>query len=632
MDTRARTAACLFVLPLLIWSAGVARAQSAPPRRVEPASVLPTPLQGIGIDQRLGEVLPLDLPFRDETGRTVRLGDYFGARPVILTLAYYECPMLCTQVLNGVVRSLRALPFTVGKEFEIVTVSFNPDEKPALASAKKAEYIASYGRPEAAAGWHFLTGDQPSISAIARAAGFRYRRDEESGQYIHASGIMVLTPDGVLARYFYGIDYAPRDLRLGLVEASAGRIGTPADRALLFCFHYDPATGKIQRADVEPRASRWCAHYRRLSRVRVRVAQARTNGAPACGPRGPRVRQHFPLFPEAASTVAGKVDALYFGLITIAGLFGTLIALLVLYFAIRYRRRSPNEVGAAIHGSIALEIVWTVIPLGIVLVIFVWSASVFFEIRRPPRGAMDVYVVGKQWMWKFQHVGGEREINELHVPVGRPVRLTMGAEDVIHAVYVPEFRVKMDVVPGRTTTLWFEATKAGRYHLFCAEYCGTQHSGMIGWVVAMDPADFQAWLSGGTAEGSLASRGERRFQDLGCSGCHRAGAQGRGPVLEGLFGSKVQLQDGQTVVADENYIRESIMNPIAKVVAGFQPRDADLPGPGRRRGPSGDHRLYQVAGGAAATDAGSLGPIRRVMSWTVLPWLSGPTISTSATV
>jgi len=269
--------------------------------------------------------------------------------------------------------------------------------------------------------------------------------------------------------------------------------------------------------------------------------------------------------------MAGRVDALYFVLIAISAFFSILIATLVIYFAIRYRRRSPDEVGADFHGGNTLEIVWTVIPLCIVLVIFVWSAKIFFDLQRAPQGSMDVYVIARQWMWKFQHVDGQREINELHVPVGRPVRLTMGSEDVIHSLFVPSFRVKMDVVPGRTSTLWFQATKAGRYHLFCAEYCGTQHSGMIGWVVAMEPTDFQAWLSGGAGEGSLASAGQKLFQDLACNTCHRADTLGRGPVLEGLFGTQVVLQNGQTVVADENYIRESIVSPQSKLVAGFQP-------------------------------------------------------------
>jgi cytochrome c oxidase subunit 2 len=240
-------------------------------------------------------------------------------------------------------------------------------------------------------------------------------------------------------------------------------------------------------------------------------------------------------------------------------------------FAIRFRRRSESERPAAILGSVVLEMVWTAVPLAIVLVVFVWAADVFFDIKRVPPDAMEVYVVGKRWMWKAQHLTGQREINELHVPVGKPVRLMLTSEDVIHSFYVPAFRVKQDAVPGRYSTLWFEATKPGRYHLFCAEYCGTRHWGMIGWVTAMEPTEFQAWLSGGTAGQSLAGAGQLLFQDLGCGTCHRPDSLARGPNLEGLFGNPVRLADGRTITADETYIRESIVTPSAKVVNGFQP-------------------------------------------------------------
>jgi len=202
---------------------------------------------------------------------------------------------------------------------------------------------------------------------------------------------------------------------------------------------------------------------------------------------------------------------------------------------------------------------------------FVWGASVFFSMNRPPRGALETYAVAKQWMWKFEHVDGRREINELHVPVGRDVRLTMISQDVIHSFYVPAFRVKQDVLPGRYTTIWFQATKPGSYHLFCAEYCGTSHSGMIGRVVVMEPAQYQLWLAGSTGEGSLAAGGQKLFRDLACETCHRGDTGARGPDLAGLFGKPVTLQAGNKVVADESYIRDSIVNPAGKVVFGYQP-------------------------------------------------------------
>ena len=278
----------------------------------------------------------------------------------------------------------------------------------------------------------------------------------------------------------------------------------------------------------------------------------------------------FPLWPTRASTVAGQVDALYIFLVTLSVLMSSTIFVLILYFATRYRRQKGN-VPEQIEGSTILEITWSISPLLLFMVIFAWGALIYFHERTPPRDATEVYVVAKQWMWKLQHEEGQREINELHIPVGRDVKLIMTSQDVIHSFYVPAFRLKQDVLPGRYTTLWFRATKPGTYHLFCAEYCGTMHSGMIGQVVVLEPAQYEAWLGGGAPTGSLATTGEALFQQLACSTCHRSDTQGRGPNLVGVFGSKVMLEDGRTVVADEDYIRESILSPSSKVVAGFKP-------------------------------------------------------------
>lgn len=215
-----------------------------------PSTRLPQLLTEIGLDQKLNAQVPLDLPFVDEAGRPVTLGDYFGKRPVVLTLVYYECPMLCTQVLNGLSSSIGVLQFDVGREFDIVTVSFDPQETPDLASAKKASYVERYARPGAAGGWHFLTGSQKSIEALTKAVGFRYAYNGSTDQYAHVSGIMILTPDGKLSRYFYGIEYGPRDLRLALIEAADRKIGTPVDQLLLYCFHYDPKSAKYSVAVV----------------------------------------------------------------------------------------------------------------------------------------------------------------------------------------------------------------------------------------------------------------------------------------------------------------------------------------------------------------------------------------------
>ena len=280
---------------------------------------------------------------------------------------------------------------------------------------------------------------------------------------------------------------------------------------------------------------------------------------------------NIPLFPQQASNFASHVDGLYFFILGVTGFFALLVVTLVTIFAIRYRRRHAAEVGQAVHGALALEITWTVIPLVLAMAMFYWGAVVYFDMAKPPQNAMEVYTVGKRWMWKFQHVTGQREINELHIPVNTPIKLLIGSEDVIHSVYVPAFRVKMDAVPGKTTSLWFTATKPGRYHLFCTEYCGQRHSGMTGWVEVMEPAAFQTWLAGGPPPTNMADAGQKLFADLACVTCHRLDDQGRGPALHGIFGKEVRLAGGGTIVADEAYVRESIVNPQAKLVAGFQP-------------------------------------------------------------
>jgi len=236
----------LLALALLVslFAANSAQAQLDDKGPVQTAGVRPALLRDVGLDQRLGDSIPLDLTFRDEHGQPVALRQFFGQKPVILTLVYYQCPMLCTEVLNGLLRSSKELPLEIGRDFSIVTVSIDPSERPVLAEVKHELYSGLYGRPGGPQGWHFLTGEEAQIKALARAVGFRYAYDSASGQFAHPSGIMVLTPEGKLARYFYGISYPSRDLRLGLVEASQEKIGSPIDQILLYCYHYDPATGR----------------------------------------------------------------------------------------------------------------------------------------------------------------------------------------------------------------------------------------------------------------------------------------------------------------------------------------------------------------------------------------------------
>jgi cytochrome c oxidase subunit 2 len=277
-----------------------------------------------------------------------------------------------------------------------------------------------------------------------------------------------------------------------------------------------------------------------------------------------------PLFPEQASTTAERVDHLFFFLCTVCGIMSVLIAALVVFFAFRYHRRSEDEVTPRITGNDRLEWFWTIAPLFVFLVMFLWGAMIYTSVAQPPADAMEVFVIGKQWMWKVQHPDGQREINQLTIPVGRPVKLTLISEDVIHDFFVPAFRTKIDVIPGRYVQTWFQPTKVGEYHLFCSQYCGTSHAQMIGKVRVVEPEEYTRWLNE-KAEGSLALQGRKLFLKLQCITCHSANAEARAPVLEGLYNRTVPLRDGRTVVADDGYLRESILYPEAKVVQGWEP-------------------------------------------------------------
>ncbi len=279
----------------------------------------------------------------------------------------------------------------------------------------------------------------------------------------------------------------------------------------------------------------------------------------------------FPLSPVEASAQAANVDALFYVLVGITVLFTGLIFFGVIFFAIRYRAGSRASRANSRSDNLPLELTWTIIPLLITAGIYVWASKLYVDMHVAPANAEEVYVVGKQWMWKIQHPRGNREINELHIPVGRPVKLIMTSQDVIHSFFIPAFRVKQDVLPGRYTTEWFTPTKIGEYHLFCAQYCGTSHASMIGKVVVMDPKDYEQWLSGALSTSSMATTGDQLFNQFGCQTCHLANNTGRGPSLVGLFGSTVHLSTGKTVLADQDYIQESILEPTAKVVAGYKP-------------------------------------------------------------
>ena len=276
------------------------------------------------------------------------------------------------------------------------------------------------------------------------------------------------------------------------------------------------------------------------------------------------------LFPREASTIAPYMDALYLFLVgmTVTGLL--LVGAILLTFSIRYRR-SVHPVATQIEGSTLLEATWTIIPLAIFLVTFVWGALLYFRIYNPPVNSMNIYIVGKQWMWKAEHPGGQHEINALHIPIGQPIQLTMISQDVFHSFSIPEFRIKREVIPGRYSTVWFQATTPGEYHLFCTQYCGTKHSAMIGTITALSPDDYKKWTQGSTSGTSLAQNGERLFASMGCNSCHSGNAAARGPNLAGVYGSRLQLANGSEVLVNEAYLRDAILNPSQHVTLGYAP-------------------------------------------------------------
>jgi len=303
---------------------------------------------------------------------------------------------------------------------------------------------------------------------------------------------------------------------------------------------------------------------------------------------------HIPFFPERASTIASQIDGIYFMWLALSGVVTLAIVVLIVYFSVKYHegskadRRMIADAATQERRMHRIEIAWIAIPLVLFTGMFAWSAEVFYQGATVPPDALPVYVVGKQWMWHLEHPSGQREIGELHVPVGRPVELVMTSQDVIHSFSIPAFRVKQDVLPGRYTTLWFSATRPGEYHVFCTQYCGTSHSQMVGRVIAMEPAAYASWLSATAGTPTMAARGAVRFRQFGCSGCHGANATVRAPSLEGLFGKPVPLKDGRSMIADERFIRDSILLPNRDVPAGYE---ATMPS---FRGQIGEEELLEI--------------------------------------
>lgn len=284
------------------------------------------------------------------------------------------------------------------------------------------------------------------------------------------------------------------------------------------------------------------------------------------------MQSQLPIYPEQASNFAPQVDSLMTFLILASAFFTIAITAAIIFCFLKYHRKGTNDIGAPIHGDMRLELTWIIVPFILAMGMFGWGAVVYVDYRHAPQDTLDIYMVGKQWMWKGQQPNGRREINELHVPVGRDIKLILASEDVIHDFFVPAFRVKMDVVPGHYNTMWFRPTRTGRYHFFCSQYCGTNHAVMGGWVTVMEPSDYAAWLSGSTGEDvNPVIAGEKLFAEKACSTCHLSNGTGRAPSLNGVYGGSVHLADGSNVTADDAYIRESILVPSAKIVAGYQP-------------------------------------------------------------
>jgi cytochrome c oxidase subunit II len=552
------------------------------------AEPLPRELEGVGVTEHLGAQLPLDAVFTDHAGRQVRLGDYFrDGKPVILTLNYYSCPMLCGLQLNGLLAGLKGLDWTPGREFRVVTVSIDPRETAALAAGKRTSFLNDYGR--GAADWSFLVGAQPEITRLAAALGFGYRYDAPTKQYAHPAVLYAVSPTGRVSRYLYGIDYRPRDLKFALLEASAGKTGSSLDRLILSCFHYDgeahrygPYAFGIMRLagglsvlalGLLLAVLWWREHRRERPAAGVGVA---AGTLPlllplALGPEGSA------LLPPAASTGADSHDALFYFVLAVTAFFFVLVVGLVAWFTVRYRQRRAGQRTSGISHNRRLEVAWAVIPSILLVVIFGWGFKGFLDMSVPPAGALEVRVTAQKWSWAFEYPrAGIRTSKELVVPVGRPVKLTMSSLDVIHGFYVPAFRLKRDVLPNRYTVTWFEAKQPGEYDLMCTQYCGTGHSAMLGRIVVKPEAEYQAWVdSGGGMSGkglSSVEFGKLLFDKEGCVACHSLdGTAKSGPSLLGRYGSRELLEGGAEVLVDDNYLRESLMDPAAKVVKGYQP-------------------------------------------------------------
>ena len=581
---RTPTELCLMLLACLALHASELSAETQ----------LPELLEGVGVTEKVGASVPRELQFQDHEGQGVSLGAIAGERSVVLSLNYSRCPLLCRLQLQGLVEALREIDLAPGHDFDIVSVSIDPLETPQQAANAREGHLRAYGTPGAGDGWHFLTGTRDSIRTLADSVGFEYRYLPEQREYAHAAVFMIVTPDGQLSHYFYGVQYDPTALRLALIESSQGKLGSTFDQFLLFCLHYDAEAGRYG-----PVARNIMGLGGALTVVLLGVwlvpAWLRRRNLIEAGPSVAVEREHetardaqrtqtfasslmLPLaaswFPESASTVASDVDGLFWFITAICTVFFALIVGLMTYFVIRYRRTECRRIGHGPSHNTSLEILWSVVPGILLIFIFAYGAKGFVEMGTSPDNTYEIKVTAKMWSWAFRYPNGHVD-NELHVPVDRPVRLVMSSDDVIHSLYIPAFRLKQDVIPGRYTKLWFEATEIGSFPLFCAEYCGQKHSDMVAQVVVHRSGEFERWLD--EAANLLktlppAKAGEVLYTRRGCAQCHSAdGTRRVGPSFYKLFETQQRMTSGEVLTVDENYIRESILEPQAKVREGYRP-------------------------------------------------------------
>lgn len=572
----------------------VALIPNAQAQRMEP---LPQQLEGVGIEEKLNQRLPREIQFLNSEEKLVFLGQYFrGDLPVILSFYYTSCPLLCKLQLGGLVDVLKELKLDIGQDYKLLSVSLDPSETPAQAAITRQLHLQAYNREGAENGWHFLTGSEESVRELAGHVGYKYRYIPSEKEYAHPAVLMVCTPDGSVSRYLYGIDFPTQTVRLSLVEAADGKVGSTLDQVLLFCFHYDSEAGKYSvTATNIMKAGAFLTLIALglfltpwwLGRKGQENPRPESEGElpSASVPHPDRSHKNYSLFllfaaeksfwfPEPNSTVAAEIDWVFYFILALCLIFFIPIVGVMTWFVIRYRRRPSHHAEPSPREWLKLEIVWSVVPAILLVFIFFWGFTTFIVATTPPEDPYEIRVVAKQFFWTFIYPGGYTD-GDLHIPEDRPIQLVMESDDVIHSLYVPAFRLKNDVIPGRYTKLYFEAPEPGTFPLFCAEYCGLQHANMKANVVVHPSGEFEKWLEDASNfldRMSPAEAGELLYKKRGCVQCHSIDGSAKvGPTFLNLFGSENKMQDGSVLVADENYIRESILYPQKQVRQGYKP-------------------------------------------------------------